>query len=100
MVKRPAKFIDLTIGETVVRPKVIDLTSDETEFLDNTACLLRGKVRAETPWISKLPMLDPSTRQKKALPLRQQDNIIIADIRKSAEWFEHTERLFSGAMPQ
>ena len=63
--KRPVKFIDLTIDETVVRPKVVDLTSDETESLDSTACLPRGKLRAEIPWISKLPMLDPSTRQKK-----------------------------------
>ena len=99
--KRPVQFIDLTIDETAVRPKVVDyLTNDETEFLDNTACLPSGELRVETPWISKLPMLDPSTRKKKAPQLRQQDNIIIADIRKAAEWFEQTEILFSGAMPQ
>ena len=100
MVKRPAQFIDLTIDETAVRPKVVDLTNDETEFLDSTACLPSGKLRVEIPWISKLPMLDPSIRKKKVPPLRQQDNIIIADIRKAAEWFEQTEILFSGAMPQ
>ena len=97
---RPAQFIDLTIDETAVRPKTVDLTNDETEFLDSTACLPSGKLRVEIPWISKLPMLDPSIRKKKVPPLRQQDNIIIADIRKAAEWFEQTEILFSGAMPQ
>ena len=45
--KRPVKFIDLTLDETVVRPKVVDLTSDETEYLDSTACLRRGRLRAE-----------------------------------------------------
>ena len=88
----PVEVVELTMPVDI-----IDLTSGYNKRAGDVRHLPGAKSHIEIQWISKLPKLDPL---KKKCRLRVTGSISLRELRKDADWFEQTELLFSGAMPQ